>query len=175
MSRLFNTPSQKRSFANAVIFGGAGLGGASFPVLFNFLLGRLGFRWTARILSLLIGVLGRAATLGVKPRVPILPAERRGLAPPLNFRFLASPVFLAVVGSASHYHLLTFDDRLSQSTTIVLQGLAYFPVSLYIPTYVVSLGYSRTDGTIALAVFNLSTVVGMSVLSHRYPSCSAPL
>ncbi|KAI0249409.1 major facilitator superfamily domain-containing protein [Lactifluus subvellereus] len=132
----------KRSFANSVIFGGAGLGGASFPILVNFLLRRLGFRWTARVLSLLIGVLGGAATLGVKPRVPILPAERRGSAPPLNFRFLASPVFLAV------------------STTILLQGLAYFPVSLYIPTYVVSLGYSRGDGTIALAVFNLSTVVG---------------
>jgi hypothetical protein len=54
---------------------------------------------------LLIGILGGAATLGVKPRVPILPAERRGPAPPLNFRFLSSPVFLAVVGPLPYYHL----------------------------------------------------------------------
>ncbi|KAI0260582.1 major facilitator superfamily domain-containing protein [Gloeopeniophorella convolvens] len=132
----------KRSFAGSFIFGGSGLGGATFPILVNFLLQSLGFRWTIRILALLIGILGGAATLGVKPRLPILPADRRGPAPPLNFKFLASPVFLSVMA------------------TIFLQALAYFPVSLYIPAYSVSLGYSRLNGTIALAVFNLATVVG---------------
>lgn len=46
------------------------------------------------------------------------------------------------------------------------QALAYFPVSLYIPSYAASAGLSDLDGTIALAVFNLARVVGQVAFGH---------
>lgn len=55
------------------------------------------------------------------------------------------------------------------------QGLAYYPVSLYIPAFSTAVGLSTVSGTTALSVFNLSGVVGESwyhgingvlVLSH---------
>lgn len=70
-----------------------------------------------------------------------------------------------------------------KASTILMQGLAYFCVSLvrqealqstlhalsrlhqYIPSYASALGYSRTRGTVALSVFNLASVVGMCVPS----------
>ena len=46
--------------------------------------------------------------------------------------------------------------------------MAYFPVSLYIPSYSAAIGLSTLDGTIALAVFNLARVVGVC---FHYPRC----
>ncbi|KAI0059154.1 MFS general substrate transporter [Artomyces pyxidatus] len=135
----------RRSVAGSFIFGGSGLGGAGFPVAVNYLLQKFGFRWTIRVIALLVAVVGGVATLGVKPRLPITPPGRRTRAAPLDFTFLRSPVFIAV------------------GITIFLQALAYFPVSLYIPSYAVTLGYSRLNGTLALTVFNLSTVIGQIV------------
>lgn len=42
----------------------------------------------------------------------------------------------------------------------MVQALAYFPVSLYIPSYSKAIGLSTLDGTIALAIFNAARVVG---------------
>ncbi|KAI0045443.1 MFS general substrate transporter [Auriscalpium vulgare] len=138
----------RRSFAGAIIFGGAGLGGAAFPIAANYLLQHVGFRWTIRAMALAVGTFGGLAILGVKPRLPIPPASRRTRAPPLDFSFIKSPVFISV------------------GITVFLQALAYFPVSLYIPTYAVSLGYSRLHGTLALTVFNLATVIGQMVSGY---------
>ncbi|KAI0048508.1 MFS general substrate transporter [Auriscalpium vulgare] len=139
---------ERRSFAGSFIFGGSGLGGAAFPIVANYLLQRVGFRWTIRAIALAVGALGGLAILGVKPRLPIPPASRRTRAPPLDFSFIKSPVFISV------------------GITVFLQALAYFPVSLYIPTYAVSLGYSRLHGTLALTVFNLATVIGQIVSGY---------
>lgn len=46
------------------------------------------------------------------------------------------------------------------SLTIMSQSFGYYPVPFYIPTYATAVGLSTSTGTIALAVFNLSTVVG---------------
>jgi MFS family permease len=84
----------RRSFAGSFIFGGSGLGGAAFPILANFLLQRVGFRWTLRALALLVGVLGGGALLGARPRLPV---ARRTAPAPLSFAFLSQPLFIAVV------------------------------------------------------------------------------
>lgn len=44
------------------------------------------------------------------------------------------------------------------------QGLAYFTVSLYLPSYAASVGLSPLSGTLALSAFNLCGVFGLSVL-----------
>lgn len=43
------------------------------------------------------------------------------------------------------------------------QAMAYFPVSLYIPSYSAAIGLSTVDGTVALATFNMARVVGTSL------------
>ena len=44
--------------------------------------------------------------------------------------------------------------------------MSYFPVSLYIPSYAASLGFSSLNGTLALAAFNLSTVIGQVIFGY---------
>ena len=58
-----------------------------------------------------------------------------------------------------------------QSLTIALQGLSYFPVSLYITTFTTSMSTPLT-AVIVTSVFNSSAVGGQIVLGHlsdRYP------
>ena len=58
-----------------------------------------------------------------------------------------------------------------QALTNLLQGLSYFPVSLYIPTFTRSLSDQFT-ATVVLALFNSSAVLGQVVLGHlsdRFP------
>ncbi|KAI0042829.1 MFS general substrate transporter, partial [Auriscalpium vulgare] len=138
----------RRSFASAIIFSGGGFGGAAFPLAANYLLQRVGFRWTIRTIALIVAIFGGVAIIGVKPRLPIPPASSRKTAPPLDFSFLKSPVFISV------------------GITIVLQGLAYVPVSIYIPSFAVALGHSRLSGTLALSTFNLATVVGQMICGY---------
>ncbi|VDC01694.1 unnamed protein product [Peniophora sp. CBMAI 1063] len=136
---------QRRSLAGGLIFGGTGLGGAGFPILANFLLQRVGFRWTLRALAAIIGVLGGLALLGAKPRLPI---ARHATPAPMSFSFVTSPVFIFM------------------AVTIFVQGLSYFPVSLYIPSYAASLGFSSLNGTLALAAFNMAAVVGQVLVGY---------
>ncbi|KZV70078.1 MFS general substrate transporter [Peniophora sp. CONT] len=136
---------QRRSLAGGLIFGGTGLGGAGFPILANFLLQRVGFRWTLRTMAALVGVLGGLALLGAKPRLPV---ARHATPAPMSFSFVTSPVFIFM------------------TITIFVQGLSYFPVSLYIPSYAASLGFSSLNGTLALAAFNLAAVVGQVLVGY---------
>ncbi|KAI0042831.1 MFS general substrate transporter [Auriscalpium vulgare] len=138
----------RRSFASAFIFSGGGFGGAAFPIAADYLLQRVGFRWTLRAIALTVGILGSVAILGVKPRLPVPPASSRKASPPLDFSFLKSSVFVSL------------------GFTVFLQGLAYFTVSIYIPSYTVALGYSRLSGTFALTSFNLATVVGQLICGY---------
>ncbi|KAI0042846.1 MFS general substrate transporter [Auriscalpium vulgare] len=138
----------RRSLASAFIFSGGGFGGAAFPLAADYLLQRVGFRWTIRVIALTVGILGGVAILGAKPRLPITPAGSRKTAAPLEFSFLKSPVFISL------------------GITVFLQGLAYFTVSIYIPSYTVALGCSRLSGTLALTVFNLATVVGQLICGY---------
>ncbi|KAG8721355.1 hypothetical protein FRC09_008017 [Ceratobasidium sp. 395] len=53
-----------------------------------------------------------------------------------------------------------------RSSTVFIQALAYFPVSLYMSVYTASLGLPPSNGTLVLAVFNLSSVIGQIVFGH---------
>ena len=53
----------------------------------------------------------------------------------------------------------------------MMQGLSYFPVSLYIPTFTVSLA-DKLTATIVLGLFNASATFGQIILGHlsdRFP------
>ncbi|KAG8738077.1 hypothetical protein FRC12_016919 [Ceratobasidium sp. 428] len=89
-----------------------------------------------------------------RPRLPVIRASRaNGVGFISRIRrqrwsFLRSPLFLSV------------------SSTVFIQALAYFPVSLYMSVYTASLGLPPSNGTLVLAVFNLSSVIGQIVFGH---------
>ncbi|KAF8309075.1 MFS general substrate transporter [Clavulina sp. PMI_390] len=146
---------QRRALAGSLIFGGSGIGGAFFPLIIQFLLDRTGgFRWTLRILAIAVAVCGGTAMLGIKPRAPISRVSNPAAGIPvpsghsLDLSFFKSPIFIVI------------------SMTTITQALAYFPVSLYIPSYSTAAGLSTVDGTIALAVFNLARVVGQVIFGE---------
>lgn len=75
-----------------------------------------GFRWTLRILALVVAVLGSLSLLFLKPRLPVALRSSDsnvvvGLRP--DFSFLKSPVFIAMVnGPHSAPFLSKWDDEL---------------------------------------------------------------
>ncbi|QRV90465.1 major facilitator superfamily transporter [Ceratobasidium sp. AG-Ba] len=145
--------SARRGFAGSIIFGGSGIGGAVFPVTINLLLERFGFRWTLRIFALGILILGVAALKVTRARLPVLRTNRASVSFVTRVRrqhwsFLLSPLFLSV------------------SSTVFIQALAYFPVSLYMSVYTASLGLPPSSGTSVLAVFNLASVTGQILFGH---------
>ncbi|KDQ20060.1 hypothetical protein BOTBODRAFT_51414 [Botryobasidium botryosum FD-172 SS1] len=139
---------RRRGLAGSIIFGGLGAGGAVFPLLINGLLSATGsWQWTLRILALVIAVSGSVALWFVKPRVPIV-RRQQGQVKPVNMSFMKTPLYLSV------------------EVTIFIQAIAYFPVSLYMPTYTSAVGLPIINGTVVLAVFNIASVVGQVIFGH---------
>ncbi|KAF8306428.1 MFS general substrate transporter [Clavulina sp. PMI_390] len=143
---------ERRGLAGACIFGGAGFGGSIVPILLISLLQRVGFRWTLRIWSFILLVFGGLVVWFSKPRLPLTPTGVAGRprheTAPISLKFLRQPLFLTV------------------AITIFLQSLAYFSVSLYIPSYATALGFSTVEGTIALSVFNLASSIGQVLFGY---------
>ncbi|KAG8782812.1 hypothetical protein FRC12_020384 [Ceratobasidium sp. 428] len=146
--------SVRKSLACAIIFGGAGAGGMVYPIIINYLLETLGFRWTLRIWTGFVLISSSVALIFMKPRLPLL-------GPP------AVPnVGLWTRIKQQHWSFLYNLLFISISITSFIQSLAYFPVSLYMPVYTSSLGLPPLNGTIVLAVFNLSSVISQMLLGH---------
>ncbi|CDO70615.1 hypothetical protein BN946_scf184748.g12 [Trametes cinnabarina] len=147
--------SEHRGLAGGIIFAGTGVGGFVFPFLLNALLNNVGLRWTLRIWAIMTCVSTGIAFYGVRPRVPMAKfqfGQRRPLAPRLEY--FKSPLFL------SFTHSITW-----QSLTCLIQGLSYFPVSLYIATFTQEVSTPLT-ATVALSLFNSAGVVGQVILGY---------
>ncbi|KAF8755394.1 Major Facilitator Superfamily [Rhizoctonia solani] len=144
----------RRGLAGAIIFGGSGAGGACFPIAVNYLLTNLGFRWTLRIWAGFMLVFGALALAFTRPRLPVVRPQGSD-SPNLwtrikrqHWSFVKSPLFICM------------------TTTTFIQALAYFPVSLYMAVYTVSLGLPALNGTLVLSVFNLSSIIGQIIFGH---------
>ncbi|OJT01758.1 hypothetical protein TRAPUB_7814 [Trametes pubescens] len=140
--------SQRRGLAGGIIFAGTGVGGFVFPFMLNSLLNNVGLRWTLRIWAIMTCVSTGIAIFGVRPRVPVAKyrdGQRRPLAP--RMESFKSPLFL------------------SFSLTCLIQGLSYFPVSLYIASFTQTVATPLT-ATVVLSLFNVAGVVGQVVLGH---------
>ncbi|KAI0759368.1 MFS general substrate transporter [Trametes elegans] len=148
--------SERRGFAGGIIFAGTGVGGFVFPFVLNALLDKVGLRWTLRIWALGTSFFSAIALFGMRSRFPIpkyTTGHRRPRLIPPQVGFIKNPLFW------------TF------SITNLLQGLSYFPVSLYIATFTRSISTPLTS-TVVLALFNVSAVVGqiiMGLLTDRFP------
>ncbi|KAH7254752.1 major facilitator superfamily domain-containing protein [Fusarium solani] len=130
---------QRRGFAYAVVYAGGGFSGVGLPFLFEWLLGRWGFRGALRIFVVIQLVL-------IVPILPLLrgrlPVSTRATYRPIDLSFLKNPVFW----------LLTVSN-LSQS-------LAYYIPPLYLPTFAAAMGLPGPIGALVLAAHNLATVAG---------------
>ncbi|KAJ2985860.1 hypothetical protein NUW54_g10004 [Trametes sanguinea] len=148
--------SERRGLAGGIIFAGTGVGGFVFPFILNALLDKVGLRWTLRIWAIGTSLCSGIALLGMRSRFPIpkyAANQRRPRFIPPHVGFITSPLFW------------TF------AITNLLQGLSYFPVSLYIATFTRSLA-SQLTATVVLALFNSSAVAGQIILGHlsdRFP------
>ncbi|KZO93658.1 MFS general substrate transporter [Calocera viscosa TUFC12733] len=135
---------ERRGLAGGLIQSGTGIGGAVFPPLIGLLLERLGFRWALRIWAIAFALFTGGAFWFMKPRLPV-PTVRAARSAPLDLSYLRSPIWAVGV-------------------TIFVQSLAYFPVSLYLPTYTSLLGVPALDGQLVLSMFNLFSVVGQILI-----------
>ncbi|RPD56103.1 MFS general substrate transporter [Lentinus tigrinus ALCF2SS1-7] len=148
--------SERRGLAGGIIFSGTGVGGFAFPFLLNTLLDKVGLRWTLRIWAIGTSFFSGIALLGMRSRFPTPKygaTQRRPKFIPPQLTFLKTGLFW------------------SFAVTNLLQGLSYFPVSLYIPTFTRSLSDQLT-ATVVLALFNSSAVLGQVILGHlsdRFP------
>ncbi|PIL34071.1 MFS general substrate transporter [Ganoderma sinense ZZ0214-1] len=148
--------SERRGLAGGIIYSGGGVGGFIFPFLLNAMLNNVGLRWTLRIWAIVSTVITAIAVLGIRPRLPVPKftggQERPRFIPP-QLDLLTSPLFWSV------------------SLTLLLQGLSYFPVSLYITSFTTALSTPFT-AIVVTSIFNSSAVGGQIVLGHlsdRYP------
>ncbi|KAI0332503.1 MFS general substrate transporter [Cubamyces sp. BRFM 1775] len=142
--------SERKGLAGGIIFAGGGVGGFAFPFILNTMLDKLGLAWTLRIWAIGSTLCAGLALLGMRPRLPVpkfTGNQRRPRFIPPQLGFLRNPIFWSV------------------SLTTLLQGLSYFPVSLYIASFTRALS-SPLTATIVLSVFNSSAVVGQIVLGH---------
>ncbi|CAE6486897.1 unnamed protein product [Rhizoctonia solani] len=146
--------SIRKGLATAIIFGGTGVGGSLYPLFVNFLLERLGFRWTLRIWAAFTFILSVISLSFIKPRLPMSrPSGAR------NIRLLS-------LIKNQHWSFIYSPLCVCIASTTFIQALAYFPVSLYMSVYTTSLGLPPMNGTIVLAVFNLATVVGQLLFGY---------
>ncbi|KAM5540859.1 hypothetical protein V8D89_005503 [Ganoderma adspersum] len=151
--------SERRGLASGVVFSGTALGGFVFPLLLNALLNNVGLRWTLRIWAIGTTVAAGLAFLGLRGRLPVPKynaVHRRPKLVPNRLDYLGTTLFWSV------------------AITNMLQGLSYFPVSLYIATFAKGLSNQLT-ATIVLSLFNVSAVIGQIIIGHLsdvmpYPS-----
>ncbi|KAG9095077.1 hypothetical protein FS749_011138 [Ceratobasidium sp. UAMH 11750] len=99
--------SVRKGLACAIIFCGAGAGGMIYPILVNYLLEGLGFRWALRIWAAYVLASGSLSLIFMKPRLPLIrpPAtQNMGLLASIkrqHWSFLYSPLFIAISGGFS--------------------------------------------------------------------------
>ncbi|KAI0759366.1 MFS general substrate transporter [Trametes elegans] len=144
--------SERRGFAGGIIFAGTFVGGFVLPFALNALLDNLGLRWTLRVWAIVSSALAGLTLLGMRSRVPVPKfnaGQRRPRFIPPHIGFIKKPMFWTFL----------------QAVTNMLQGLSYFPVSLYIATFTKNFA-NQITATVVLSLFNSSAVVGQILLGH---------
>ncbi|KAG0656177.1 hypothetical protein C6P46_000416, partial [Rhodotorula mucilaginosa] len=127
-----------------------GVGGLIFPFFISsLLLDNLGFANMCRVWAAVTFVVYAVAVYLIKPRVPL--RKPRGPRSPFfiknDFRFLKNPVVIVM------------------TLTSFTSSLAYFPCSLYLPTFTSTLA-SPVSANIVVAVFNLAASCGSAVIGY---------
>ncbi|GAA5932290.1 uncharacterized protein JCM15063_001181 [Sporobolomyces koalae] len=142
---------EKRGLASGIVFSGTGFGGLTFPFLIGNLLDKYGFAWMCRIWALVTAIVFAFAIVFIKPRVPLRkPAGPRPKWFMIDFKTINNPIVWTM------------------AITTFVSSLAYFPVSLYLPSYTVSLLNSDDafKPNLVVGIFNLAGMLGSNVTGY---------
>jgi predicted MFS family arabinose efflux permease len=116
-----------------------GLFGAILPPIFTFLLERFGFRATMIGWSVVVIVSTGAGAACVKSRTP----NQTPIKPSTSdFGFLRKPLFWIL------------------SVATVVQGLAHYVPTIYLPSYAADFQMTPAQGSMVLSMLNVATAIG---------------
>ncbi|GLA91323.1 hypothetical protein AtubIFM61612_005657 [Aspergillus tubingensis] len=135
---------RRKGLAYGIMWAGKSICGVALPFMTSACLDRLGAKTTLRAWTV-VTLLTLAATLPfIKPRIPPAPSTT---PQPLNLAFLKLATFwMLQLGN-------------------IIQSFGYFLPSTYLPSYTTTAaGLSDTTGTLLVALFNATSVVGGIVL-----------
>ncbi|GAA5861711.1 hypothetical protein JCM1840_005238 [Sporobolomyces johnsonii] len=142
---------ERRGLASGIIFSGTGIGGFAFPFLIGKLLDSYGFSWMCRIWAMITAVVYTASVYFIRPRIPpVKPRGPRGKWLAVDFKSLNHPVVWVM------------------TATTFASSLAYFPVSLYLPTYTVSLLHTTSllRPNLVVGLFNAAASLGSTAVGY---------
>jgi len=169
LSHLPEWFEKKRGFATGVIFTGTGLGGLSFPLILDSLLGRYGPKVALQIVTVLFTIPTVLAVCFIRPRgLPdnphhdtlgqaVMTSEKQALPISTN---LFRNFYRCLTGAFWIYIFL----NTVQSTVFYLPGL-------YLPTYSHCLGRGNVTGSALLSIVNAGTIfaqLAAGFLSDHY-------
>ncbi|GLA71326.1 hypothetical protein AtubIFM55763_001696 [Aspergillus tubingensis] len=135
---------RRKGLAYGIMWAGKSICGVALPFMTSACLDRFGAKTTLRAWTV-VTLLTLAATLPfIKPRIPPAPSTT---PQPLNLAFLKLATFwMLQLGN-------------------IIQSFGYFLPSTYLPSYTTTAaGLSDTTGTLLVALFNATSVVGGIVL-----------
>ncbi|GFZ42751.1 hypothetical protein JCM24511_00469 [Saitozyma sp. JCM 24511] len=148
---------KRRGLAGGFIFSGGGVGGVYMPIFFQFVIDRLGHKWTLRISALITAAVAGLAIPFVNPRIPLASTAhtRQMPMPPLLSTFLRVGFFGCFLCT-------------------LLQAFGFFNVGLFLPRFSDTL--DATAGAGLLSAFNVSCIFAQLLwgfLTDRMKASSA--
>lgn len=135
---------RRKGFAYGFMWAGTGASGLAIPFVMDWGLNRYSFSTMLRVWAMVMLVLSGPLLYFVKPRIPL----SRSASHPrrLDFGFLRSRTFWIL------------------QTGNILESLGFFVPGIWLPTYARSVGLSSVAGTVALALFNATSVFGTIIM-----------
>jgi MFS family permease len=131
----------RKGFAFGVMWAGTGTSGIIVPFIMSWGLSTYGFRTMLRVWALTLLILSSPLIYYVKPRIP-LSHPSASIRRRTSLEFLAKPTFWFLQASN------------------ILEGLGFFIPGIYLPSYARALGLSSVAGSLTVALFNATSVLG---------------
>ncbi len=116
-----------------------GLSGAILPPIYTASLERYGYKATLIGWAIAVFILTDSGLLCITSRVPPIKPPRPRTS---DFEFLRKPLFWVLL------------------TATILQGLAHYVPSIYLPSYALDMGLTPTKGALLVSLLNLATAFG---------------
>ncbi|CAG8231826.1 unnamed protein product [Penicillium salamii] len=157
---------RKAGLALGISMAGGGLGGAVFPFMLRGGFTRFGYKWTIRLLALVILMMCTVGIVLVKARLPKGRSKSTinlRAFKDARFTWLTLGMFGESLPLARHGGAIT-DEKIGLELN-VFAGLGLYP------TYVVMQGFSNNDSVYLLAVLSICSTIGRLVaggVADRY-------
>ena len=119
--------------------GMGGLSGAVLPPLYTTCLDKYGYKATLIGWSFACLILTVSGLLGITSRVPRKKAPKPTTK---DFDFVQKPLFWILL------------------VATIIQGLAHYLPSLYLPSYALDMGLSSAEGSLLVSLLNLAQAIG---------------